>query len=419
LSTEVCWSALIAWTIRQTQTPIGWYLAAMSEDNTWKIYTLSLICFVINTSEFVVVGILDQIAPSTHITLAEAGQLLTVFAVSGAIGTPVLMAWTARWERRTLIILALVVVSLGSLAMLVASSFPWMLASRLLLALGTGVFNASAMTVAARLSTPDQRARTVAIVVIGFSAALIIGLPVGRIITEAFGWQAIFYGTAALAVFSVLLVARSIPRFGPGLILTLRTQLQILKSRSMLGTLLFTMVWWTGYSVLYSYIAPFITTEVPWGEQILSLAFLAFGAATIVGSRIGGWVSDRFGPARARVQISVFHALALASFSLVSQLPALLIPAMLIWAAVSWASGPLQQSAIYSISPESSGISMSLNSSFMQLGFAAGSGLGGFVVTHGSLGVLVWTGVATLVVAGILALLLAKGSFAQSSRPVA
>ncbi|WP_291543607.1 MFS transporter [Clostridium sp. Maddingley MBC34-26] len=359
--------------------------------NTWKIYLLALICFVISASEYVIVGVLDQVAASTNISIAEAGQLITVFAIAGAIGTPIAVMIMAKMDRRKVLMISLFLVVLGSIMILVAPNYAFLLLSRIVLAIGAGVFNVTCFTVVGKIVAPERQAGAIATITTGFNAALIIGLPIGRVITAAFGWKAIFVSTGVFSLLAIFAVLSAIPKAEGEASVPLGEQLALLKSPKTLLTLAITFFWIGGYSELYSYITPFLQGVSPMSEEMMSMALLIFGIATLIGNKLGGFLGDKVGISKSLTSSMVVHVIALVLISLFAGSTYVTIALLVIWAIAAWIPAPIQQFNIISLSPEASGIMLSLNSSIMQLGLAAGAGIGGIAVGSSSLFSLSWT----------------------------
>lgn len=176
-----------------------------------RIYMLAFISFFVSTSEYVIAGILDNIAQWSHISLAAAGQLITVFAVANAIGSPIINIATAQLDRRKLMILALWIVVLGSVMTITLPGFGFLIVSRIVLAIGAGIFVIAAKTIAAKLVAPGKQAGAIGTVILGFSVALIVGVPIGRVVAAEFDWKFIFVGIGILSLLAVFTVYRMIP----------------------------------------------------------------------------------------------------------------------------------------------------------------------------------------------------------------
>lgn len=167
-------------------------------NNTWKIYMLTLISFLVGTSQFVIVGILDKVADSVGVSVSVAGQLITVFALANAIGTPVFMMATSKMDRRNQLLLALVIILLGIVSTLALPGFDFLMVSRIVLGVGTGIFVVTAYATAANLALPGRQAGAMSNISLGFSSSLVLGVPIGRVVAAAFDWKVIFWGIGFL-----------------------------------------------------------------------------------------------------------------------------------------------------------------------------------------------------------------------------
>lgn len=161
-------------------------------NNTWKIYMLALVSFLVGTTQFCIVGMLDQIADSAGVPVAAAGQLITVFALANAIGTPVVMIATSGMNQRRQLLMALMIILLGIALTLLFTGFAYLMVSRAVLGLGTGVFIVTAYSLASRLAAPGRQGSAMSTVAMGFSSSLVFGVPIGRIIAGAYDWKTIF-----------------------------------------------------------------------------------------------------------------------------------------------------------------------------------------------------------------------------------
>ncbi|QWU16719.1 MFS transporter, DHA1 family, purine base/nucleoside efflux pump [Paenibacillus sophorae] len=382
-------------------------------NNTWKIYLLAFITFMTATSEFIIAGILDKVAASAHISVSSAGQLITVFAIANAIGTPVVMMAMARMDRRKLLMLSLVVIALGSVLTVVLPGFGFLIFSRVLLAIGSGVFATIAKTLASRLASPERRAGAIATVITGASAALIAGVPIGRVVAAAYDWRVIFWGIGILSLLAIFTVARMIPATIGEEAVPLGKQLALLKNPKIVIGLGVIFFWQLGYAVLFSYIAPFLLTVSRMSEREVSIALFAFGIATLVGSKFGGFLTDRIGIPRTLVGGMVVHVIALVLLSTIAGSTFVTIPLLMLWAFSAWSSGPGMQYNLVLLAPEASGIMLSLYGSILQLSIAAAAGIGGIAVRNASMLAVSWTGAASVAVAVCIAA--ASFSLARSS----
>ncbi|SFL81974.1 MFS transporter, DHA1 family, purine base/nucleoside efflux pump [Paenibacillus sp. 1_12] len=367
--------------------------------NTWKIYMLAIVSFLVGTSEFIIAGILDKVAADSGVSVAAAGQLITVFSLAYAFGTPFLMAVTARVERRKLLLYSLGVFVIGNVIAVAIPGFDFLIGSRIILALSTGVFVVTALTVAAKLAPPEKQGSAIATLVMGFSTSLIIGVPLGRVVASVYNWKMIFGGIGVLGLLAILIIAYVIPRTEGEAPVSLRKQLALLKEPRIAVALSVTFFWISGYSIAYTYISPFLLTVTGMSEQGVSIGLFAFGIASLIGSKFGGYSTDRWGVPRTLISGMVLHTVSLILLSLAAHSPAFVFPLLMLWSFAAWSSGPTQQYHLISLAPEASGIMLSLNSSVLQLAMAAGAGIGGIIVEKASLSSISWLGAAGVAVA--------------------
>ncbi|WP_141499612.1 MFS transporter [Paenibacillus luteus] len=371
--------------------------------NVWKIYMLAIISFLVGTSEFIIAGILDKVAADVGVSLSAAGQLITVFSLAYAFGTPILMAVTARMERRQLLLYALGVFAVGNLIAIALPGFSFLLVSRIVLALSTGVFVVTALTVAAKLAAPGKQGSAIATLVMGFSTSLIIGVPLGRVAASVYDWKLIFGVIGLLGLFAMLIILLAIPRSDGEEPVPIRKQLALFKQPKIAIALAVTFMWIGGYSIVYTYISPYLLNVTKLSEQGVSIGLFAFGIASLFGSKFGGYSTDKWGAPRTLVSGMLFHTIALVLLSLAGHSPYIVFPLLMLWAFTAWSSGPTQQFHLMSLAPEASGIMLSLNSSVLQLGMAAGAGLGGVVVEQASLTSISWIGATGVILAAATA----------------
>lgn len=371
--------------------------------NNWKIYMLAAVSFLVGTSEYIIAGILDKIAADIGVSVAAAGQLITVFALAYAFGTPLLIALTARMERRKLLLFSLGIFVVGNAITFAFSSFGFLVGSRVILALSTGGFFVTALTVATKLAPPDKQGSAIATLLMGFSSSLIIGVPLGRVIAASYDWKIIFGGIGVLGLFALLLIYFTIPTSNGEAPVPLSKQLALFKDPRITVALMVTFFWIGGYSIVYTYISPFLLTVTGMNEQWVSAGLFAFGVASLVGSKFGGYSTDKWGVPRTLIGGMTAHAIILILLAITAVSPAIVFPLLILWSFSAWSSSPTQQYYLISLAPEASGIMLSLNSSILQLAMAFGAGIGGLVVEQVSLQAISWIGAVGVVIAAITA----------------
>ncbi|MEF2967987.1 MFS transporter [Paenibacillus sp. M1] len=376
--------------------------------SVWKVYVLALVSFLVGTSEYIISGILDQIAAAMGVSVAVAGQLITVFSLAYAIGTPIIMAATAKLDRRKLMLYALGLFIVGNLLSFALSSFELFLAARIVMALGAGTVVVTALSIAAKIAPPGKQASSIATVTMGFTASLIIGVPLGRIIASALDWKAVFLGIGLAGLLAMLILALAIPPVQGDAPVPLLKQFALLKNPKVALGLTITFFWLGGYSIAYTYISPYLLEFAKIPEGLLSAALLAFGIASLFGSKVGGYSADKRGIAATLIGGMGLHLFSLAVLPFVAQSIPMLFLFLILWSFAAWSTGPTQQYNLVTVMPESSGVMLSLNQSTMQLSMAAGAGVGGIAVTHVSLSSITWFGVAGVFIAMLAVLFMFK-----------
>ncbi|WP_431088946.1 MFS transporter [Paenibacillus sp. 8b26] len=365
-------------------------------NNTWKIYMLTLISFLVGTSQFVIVGILDQVASSVGVSVSAAGQLTTAFSLANAIGTPLVILAAAKLDRRRQLLIALCILLLGIVSTLALPGFGFLMVSRAVLGVATGVFIVTAYGTAAQLAPPGRQGGAMSNVAMGFSAALVFGVPIGRVVAGAYDWKTIFWGLGFLSLLALVAVARTTPASESEAPVSLRRQLSYLKKPKIAAALGVPFFVFIGYSAVNTYITPFLATLIPISEQGISAVLLALGIASLIGSKAGGFLTDRIGTSRTLLISMSVQVVALVLLSLFTGSVSMSVSLLMLWAIAIWSFGPTQNFNLISIAPEASSIMLSLNSSFVQLGFAAGAGIGGIAVGSSSVMAVSWIGSAAI-----------------------
>ncbi|MEH6972430.1 MFS transporter [Bacillus sp. JJ675] len=373
--------------------------------NTWKIYILAIVSFLVGTSEYIISGILDNIAHTLGITLAAAGQLITIFSLVYAIFTPILMALTASMDRRKLMIYALGLFVIGNILAFVLPGYSWFIAARVIMAMGAGMVVVTALTIAAKIAPEGKQGSAIATVVMGFTASLIIGVPLGRMMSEALGWKSVFGGIALLGFIAMAVMFLTLPQIEGDKPVPLLQQLSLFKKRKVAMGLSITFFWLGGYSVAYTYLSPYLLIISGISGKLLSGVLLIFGIASLVGSKFGGYSTDRWGVPFTLVGGMTLHIITLILLSLVTHSYIGVLAILILWSFAAWSTGPTQQYHLATIEPELSGVLLGINQSMMQLAMAVGAGIGGVFVENVSLASITWIGALGVMIAIVVSLM--------------
>ncbi len=378
-----------------------------------KIYLLAFIAFLIATSQLVIGGIVDQIALSLNISVAAAGQLMTASALANAIGTPLIMMAAARLNQRKLMLWSLGILFISMIGTAIGRDYGILMAFRGLLGIAFGVYSVTSYTIAVRIAPVGRQARSMATIALGASLALVIGVPIGRVIATTFNWQLIFWGIGIMMLGALVVSIRAIPAAEGQSPPPLGEQLAYLKQPTIAAALAVPLVMFIGYSALNTYITPFLIGTLPLSEAGISSILLGLGLASAVGAKLSGTFGDRIGAGRTVVLGTICQTAALLALSLLPNSVPLTVPLLLFWAASAWTAGPMLRLTLIALAPGASGILLSLNGSFVQLGFAAGAAVGGIAVTHAPIGAISWTAAVAAGISAIIAAL-AFGSSKQA-----
>lgn len=257
------------------------------------VYVLASGTFLMLTTEFVIAGILPEVAASLQTSLADAGSLITVFAVGMIIGAPLMTLLTVRLPNRITLILALLVFVAGHVLVALSSDFTVLLVARFVTAVATGAFWAVAAIVATRASGAASGARAMGVVGAGGALATVLGVPLGAFIAQAVGWRGTFWALAIAAAAVGLLVAWVLPTDSPGQERgPIRSSLDGLRSGRLWLALLACLTTSGGVLAAYSYIAPILTDQAGIPARFVPLVLTGFGIGSFAGTLLGGRFGD-------------------------------------------------------------------------------------------------------------------------------
>ena len=257
------------------------------------VYVLALGTFLMLTSEFVVAGILPQIAGDLGVGVAQAGSLITVFAVGMVVGAPLMAMLTLRLSKQLTLVLALIVFVLGHVVVALGTAFTVLMAARFVSALATGAFWAVSAVVATRAAGPSTGARAVGVVGAGGALATVLGVPLGAFIAQLIGWRGTFWALAAAAAMAAVLVARLVPQDAPAQQApSVRAELAGLRSGRLWLALAACATTCGGVLAAYSFIATILTDQAGVAVSQVPLVLTGFGIGSVIGTLLAGRFGD-------------------------------------------------------------------------------------------------------------------------------
>jgi MFS transporter, DHA1 family, purine base/nucleoside efflux pump len=350
----------------------------------FRVFILAISVISVGLVELIVGGILPTIANDLHVSIGQAGQLITVFALVYALSGPILYTLTANIERKKLLLLTLGIFVLGNVITYMSPSFLFVMIARVLTAMSTALIIVLSLTIAAKIVQPKHRAKAIGLIYMGISSSLVLGVPIGIIVSDAFGWRMLFLFIGLMALLSMVLIAFTLERIEVEQVQSLKSQLKALRNKKMLTAHLTMLFMLAGHYTIYAYFTPFLESELGLHTQWISICYFIFGIAAVGGGAFGGSLADRFGSKVSIILVVASFAVILFALPFSTVSFPLFIVVMVIWAALSWSLAPPLQNYIVETDSESAGIHQSFNNSALQIGISLGSLVGGIVngATH-------------------------------------
>lgn len=343
-----------------------------------------LVAFMSGCNEFMVVGILPDIATHLHVSIALVGYLVTIFATTYAISTPIVTILTSKCNRYKTILTLMGLFLLGNTLSGLATNYWTMIVSRMLSASISGTIISIIMIVANQIAPEKKRANLISWIYAGFSIASVIGIPVGTTISTRFGWRYSFFAVSIISLITSLLLIWLLPRHVHQVQGTILNQLTLLKDSRIglaIGVVLFTAATQYGY---YTYIRPLLTSVLGFDTRNLNLLLFALGIASIISNRFSGTIATRGGLKRMpKYYVADMVILALLPSAFMNQFTGFMM-LMIITMLITLFSASMQLHFLDVAEqdyPQSMMLASSLSSIFFNFGTSLGSATASFLVT--------------------------------------
>uniref|UniRef100_A0AAU2V4R0 MFS transporter n=1 Tax=Streptomyces sp. NBC_00003 TaxID=2903608 RepID=A0AAU2V4R0_9ACTN len=336
-----------------------------------RLILLALGTFAVGTDGMVIAGILGLVGRDLDVSVAAAGQMITVFALSYAVLAPVLATLTAKWPRRRTLLIALTVFTLANALSALAPTFGTLLLTRVLAAVGAALYTPTASAAATALVPPERRGRAIATVMGGMTVATALGVPLGTWIGRSDWrltmWLVTVLGAAAFAGLALML--RDLPAPAPAV--SLRTRLAPLTNRHVLGATATTFLVLLAFQTVFIYFTVASAPATGGDQSRLTLLLLVSGVFSVAGSNLGGRLVDKWGPrgvmlVGGTVQAAVSFALPWLMQSMTTALIASVLNPL-----AGWAVAIALPARLVSLDPPNAPLLLSLNSTALYLGIAA------------------------------------------------
>ncbi|MET0547930.1 MAG: MFS transporter [Xanthomonas sp.] len=384
------------------------------------LFALTAGAFGIGTTEFVIMGLLLQVAADLQVSVPAAGLLISGYALGVFLGAPLLTVASRRWPRKRVLLALMLVFTAGNLACALAPSYAALMAARVVTSLAHGTFFGVGAVVATTLVPPQRKASAISTMFTGLTVATLLGVPAGAWLGLHYGWRATFWAVAAIGALATVVIAALVPADRDATPAPpLREELRAVGRAPVLLGLATTVLGYAGVFAVYTYVQPLLTQVTGVADSAVSPLLLVFGVGMIVGNVLGGRLADRRPRQALPLSLGVL-AVVLAALTLaLPSVPAMTLGIGLLGVAAFATVAPLQVWVLGKAGAAGRHLASSLNIGAFNLGNALGAGLGGLVLGHGgNLSQLPWVA-ALLTLAGLAVALAALRLSPATAAPAA
>lgn len=346
------------------------------------LLVLALSSFAIGTTEFVIMGLLPEVAADLSVSIPQAGWLVTGYALAVAIGAPVMAVSTAKLKRRTALIALMAFFIAGNLLCALASDYWVLMIARVVTALCHGAFFGIGSVVAAGLVAEDRKARAVALMFTGLTLANVLGVPLGTAIGQAYGWRATFGVVTVIGIVTISGLIAILPRDKQQKNGSILREIAALRNGRLWLALSTTVFFAASMFALFTYIAPLLRDVTGVSPEGVTWTLFLIGLGLTIGNLVGGKLADwRLGATLA----GVFAAIATTSIAF-SYTSCFFIPAeitLFLWAMASFAAVPALQVGVVGFGKDAPNLVSTINIGAFNTGNALGAWVGGLVIDAG------------------------------------
>lgn len=378
------------------------------------LFALFVAAFGVGTTEFVIMGLLPEVASDLHVDIPSAGLLITGYALGVVVGGPILAILTGRLSRKSALLILMGVFLLGNLLCAIAPGYAFLMTARVISGFCHGAFFGIGAVVAADLMPPGKRASAVATMFSGLTVANILGVPGGTAFGQAFGWRSTFLIVVAIGLIATAAIAWLVPRQAPPPKVRLAGEFKVLAKGQVLLAMAMSALMSGSLFAVYTYIAPILRDVTGLPASATTWVLLLFGVGTTIGVLGGGRLADwRLMPSVIAIFAAIVAVLALFYFA--SPFPVAAIATVFVWGAVHFAAGAPLQIRVVNAASEAPNLASTLNQSAFNLGNAVGAWLGAGALQLGlAYRELTWLAAALATVGLVVAVI----SYSYERRPV-
>ena len=343
------------------------------------VWILTLSAFAIGTAEFVIAGVLPQVAASLRITEGQAGNLITAYALAIVVGGPILTLWLARFEKRKVLLSLMALFIAGNLMGAVTTNYTLLLVSRVIAGLTQGPFYGIGAVVATKLVSDKLAGQAVGQMFAGLTLANVLGVPAGTWIGNALDWNMTFFVISGLGLIATLAIAVFVPAQGrDNSAPDISGQLKAFQDRNLLASLAITALGWVGFMTFYGYIAP-VARVAGFGAADLTWVLVIVGVGLVIGNMLGGRTAD----AKLRLSLILWPAAMIASLIVVGFVAPFKWPFLavaFVFGIASFANVPPMQMRVMKYGKAAPELAATANISAFNIANALGGLIGGAVI---------------------------------------
>lgn len=371
------------------------------------LLALALSAFAIGTTEFVIMGLLPDVARDLAVSIPSAGLLVSGYALGVAAGAPLLAVLTSKLPRKAALQALMIVFIVGNMLCAVAGDYRMLMIARVVTSFAHGSFFGIGAVVAASLVAREKQASAIALMFTGLTLANVLGVPFGTFVGQSFGWRLTFWIVAALGVLSLVSIAALVPNRHDAGPVGLAREVRVLKEPQVWLALAMTVLGFGGVFVVFTYIAPILEQIGGFSPRAVTMILVLFGAGLTVGNVVGGKLADR-ALMPSLMGILVLLALVMGVFAKTSHLAVPAAVTVFVWGIAAFATVPPLQMRVVEKASHAPHLASTLNIGAFNIGNALGAWLGGLALTHGAgLDALPWVAVAVTVAALVVTMLAA------------
>lgn len=345
------------------------------------LIVFTLMNFVVSMTSLVFNGILDKVAMSLNITVANTGLLNTMYSYGAALGVPIILIVFRKIERTKMLKSTLFITILSTVALIYSQGFGQLLIARLVMGVTVNSYWVLAISTVMSLSDKDKQGRTMAFLIMGASLSLVIGVPLTRALTSYFDWRVVFWILNIIMIISLVYFMIFLPNGkDEATELNLRNEMKYFRDGNTRVVIIYTFIMFFGYIAFYTYVTPYILELFPSFESSMSLVLVALGVACFVGNWLGGRACDRMGYSKS-LTIGAVAQLTISIMLIVFQpYKWLSLISIILLIMSSWFTGVQTNTGIAQVTENKSSFMISINSSAFQLGSAIGSSLAAIAI---------------------------------------